>query len=298
MRSRSFHSAWVTAEGRQGSVGAASSLFPWWSFTKTAIAAAALRLAELGRLELDAALPGKPDTLRQLLQHRAGVPNYGGLRAYHDAVARGDAPWSRERLLGAVGADRLDFEPGTGWAYSNVGYLFVREAIEAAAGLPLGAALEALVLRPAAVSSARLAASPSGFADLFWPAQRGYDPGWVYHGCLIGTPADAATLLHALLGGRILAPGSLRMMLQRHALGGAIPGRPWTASGYGLGLMSGRVGEAGHALGHTGGGPGSTNAVYQFPDLTVPVTVATFTDSEDQGVAEHEALAVARREGR
>ena len=35
-------------------------------------------------------LPDRPYTLRQLLQHRAGVANYGALSAYHDAVARND----------------------------------------------------------------------------------------------------------------------------------------------------------------------------------------------------------------
>ena len=86
----------------------------------------------LGTLELDAPRPHKRYTLRQLLLHRAGVPNYGGLEAYHEAVSRGEDAWPRERLFEAVNAERLDFEPGTRWNYSNVGYLFVRDAIEEA----------------------------------------------------------------------------------------------------------------------------------------------------------------------
>ena len=109
-----FHSAWILSHGSIGSTGAASAVFPWWSFTKTVMAICALRLVEAGQLELDAPRPNKPYTLRQLLQHRAGVPNYGALNAYHEAVARNDAPWPRERLLKAVGADRLDFKPGEG----------------------------------------------------------------------------------------------------------------------------------------------------------------------------------------
>src|SRR5206468_911675 len=102
---------------------AVEAIFPWWSFTKTVIAAAALRLVEQGQLNLDALRPGKPYTLHQLLNHRAGVPNYGRLAAYHQAVAGGEGAWSRERLLQAVDADRLDFQPGAGWSYSNVGYM-------------------------------------------------------------------------------------------------------------------------------------------------------------------------------
>src|SRR6476659_2367661 len=65
----------------------------WWSFTKTVLAAAALVLVDAGRLTLDTPLAGQHYTLRQLLQHRAGVPNYGSLADYHDAVASGHSPW-------------------------------------------------------------------------------------------------------------------------------------------------------------------------------------------------------------
>src|SRR3954453_22274379 len=65
---------------------------PWWSFTKTVLAAAALVLVDAGRLTLDTPLAGRRYTLRQLLQHRAGVPDYGALAAYHDAVASVHSP--------------------------------------------------------------------------------------------------------------------------------------------------------------------------------------------------------------
>jgi D-alanyl-D-alanine carboxypeptidase len=295
MQNLSFHSAWVTSDGRVNASGATTAVFPWWSFTKTVVAIGALRLADEGRLDLDTTVRGWPYTLRQLLQHRAGVPDYGSLKAYHDAVARNDTPWSRERLLSAVGADRLSFLPGTGWAYSNVGYMFVREIIEQKTSLPLDAALEKLVLGPLGVRSVRLATAPSDFAEVFWQDLRSYDPRWVYHDCLVGTPVDAAVILDALFAGRILPPELLETMLQRHDLGGAIPGRPWTSCGYALGLMSTVVGDVGRAIGHTGGGPHSTNAVFHFPDLAAPVTVATFTHGEDAGAVEAEAVATALR---
>ena len=59
---------------------------PWWSFGKTVIAAAALALVRDGQLALDEPLPDRPYTLRQLLQHRAGLTEYGRLPAYHEAV--------------------------------------------------------------------------------------------------------------------------------------------------------------------------------------------------------------------
>ncbi|WP_216850240.1 serine hydrolase [Acidisoma sp. L85] len=267
MRTPSFHSAWIAADGLVGSEGSVSSLFPWWSFTKTVLALCTLRLVDDGRLQLDALRPGKPYTLRQLLQHHAGVPNYGSLKAYHDAVAHSDPPWSREHLLAAVGRDRLDFVPGTGWAYSNVGYLFVREIIEEATGLPLATALRELVIAPLELSSVRLAVTPSDMSDVFWPALRLYHPGWVYHGCLIGATVDAAKLLHALFSGSILNSESLDEMLERHELGGAIPGRPWTVCAYGLGVMSGRMGEAGTAIGHSDAARIASTLSIIFPTL-------------------------------
>jgi CubicO group peptidase (beta-lactamase class C family) len=297
MGERSIHAAWLTDDAPLRVVGSAFALFPWWSFTKTVLAVAAMRLVEAGKLELDARRPGRRFTLRQLLTHRSGVPNYGKLDAYHQAVARGEDAWSRERLLEAVHAERLDFEPGTGWSYSNVGYLFARDAVEEAAGLSFAEALRELVLDPLGLDRVRLAASRADFAEVFWPHLRAYDPGWVYHGCLIGPPADAARLLHAVLDGELLSRASLAQMIDRFTpLGGALPGRPVTERGYGMGFMIGRMGEAGRVIGHNGAGPGSVNAVCHFPDLRRPVTVAVFTDGEDEGAAEDEALAIALRE--
>ena len=82
-----------------------------------------------GGLSLDNFYRNRPYTIRQLLQHTAGLNTYGG-QPYRAAVAAGDPVWPVAELLARVKADRLIFEPGAGWAYSNVGYLFVRQLIE------------------------------------------------------------------------------------------------------------------------------------------------------------------------
>ena len=293
-----IHAVRRSADGRAEHFARAEGLFPWWSFTKTVLAIAALRLCEDGVLDLDAPFQHRPYTLRQLLQHRAGVPNYGGLAEYHAAVARGDPAWPRERLLAAVGADMLDYPPGTGWAYSNVGYLFVREAIEAGTASDLDAALRKLVFAPLGLECPRVAMQPADLSDIFWPALHGYDPGWVYHGLVVGTAGDAAAILSALMvPGKLLSAETLAAMLDRHALGGAIPGRPWTSHGYGLGLMIGAMEGAGRAIGHSGGGPHCVNAVYHFPDGDAPVSVAAFTDGNDEGRAEWAAARLAAARG-
>jgi D-alanyl-D-alanine carboxypeptidase len=70
------------------------SLVPWWSFSKTVLAAAALVLVDRRRLDLDAPIGGAPYTLRHLLQHTSGLPDYGPDPDYHRAVAAGESPWT------------------------------------------------------------------------------------------------------------------------------------------------------------------------------------------------------------
>jgi hypothetical protein len=46
-------------------------------------------------------------------------------------------------------------------------------------------------------------------------------------------------------------------------------------------------------LGHTGGGPGTTIAVYWRERSGSPTTVAAFTESNDQGTVERTAFGLA-----
>jgi CubicO group peptidase (beta-lactamase class C family) len=285
----------LTAIVRGGELGHHDQLSPpapWWSLTKAALAAGALVLVAGGRLDLDIALAGRPFTLRQLLQHTAGLSDYGALPAYHEAVARRAEPWSADELLRQVSADTLLFSPGQGWAYSNVGYFFVRRLIEEATGEEMDAALRRLVFGPLSLPGVRLARAPSDLTVTAWGNEARYHPGWVHHGLLIGTPAEAALFLDRLLSGPLL-PSDLRDAMETpHPLGGPIPGRPWRTAGYGLGLMVDVASPRGRCSGHTGQGPGSTAAAYRFADLDPPCTAAAFAPVEDQGLVERAVLAL------
>lgn len=286
MTAQTVHSYWITASGREGFCGSADACFPYWSFTKTVISICALKLVESGRLDLDSTLTGAPYTLRQLLGHTSGLADYGQFPEYHAAVAAGETPWIRDRLLDVALANGMLFAPAQGWSYSNIGYMFVVELIEATLEMPFREVIADMVCKPLGLTSIELAETPEQFQRVHWQAATGYDPKWVYHGCLIGNAPDAARLLHALLAGRLLQPAILREMLDAKYLGGALPDRPWTECGYALGLMSGAMKQAGKAVGHSGGGPFCVNAVYHFPDVSDPVTVASFTEGTAEGVAE------------
>jgi D-alanyl-D-alanine carboxypeptidase len=286
----------VTAAVVDGTVAVgdvADTPVPWWSFTKTVLAAAALVLVDAGRLTLDTPLARQRYTLRQLLQHRAGVPDYGPLAAYHDAVASGHSPWPASELIDRVYKHASGPEPGRNWMYSNVGYLFVRQLIEHADGKEIGDAVTRLVLMPLGIANAGLARTPDDLIGTRWGNALRYHPGWVYHGLMIGSPAAAALLLDRLLRGDLLSPSSLRAMRESFRLGGPIPGRPWQAPGYGLGLMI-ETTTPPRFMGHTGGGPSSTAAVYHFAAPGAVVTASAFSPCDDPGLVEQRVVDIAR----
>jgi CubicO group peptidase (beta-lactamase class C family) len=279
----------------QAKGNSSATLVPWWSFTKTLIAACALRLAEQGRLALDVPLGGQPYTTRQLLQHCAGVGNYGDSADYHAAVARRDPPWSDDELFARFPPERLLFAPGTGWAYSNIGYLLLRRHIERISGTGLKDALNELLLAPLGLHSSRLAESPADMATTAFEGGHGYHPGWAFHGVVIGPVLEAAQALHGILQSDLLAPASRAALLDRHPIGGPIAGRPWQTTGYGLGLMIGSMSLPGMpqpfpVAGHSAGGPGSVGAVYQGSLDGRHRTVAVFSAGTDEGIAENEAF--------
>jgi D-alanyl-D-alanine carboxypeptidase len=280
------------AGSAESASGSADALLPWWSFGKAVLAAAAFKLAEQGRLALDTPFDGRPYTLRQLLAHRAGVPDYGSLAEYHAAVARGDAAWSVDEVLRRADANRLLFTPGQGWSYSNIGYLFVRQQIERTTDSELRSALHATVFAPlgvhAFVTRRRDDMQRLAFANI-----RSYDPNWVYHGLIVGTAPDAARLLHRLFVTDFLSDASKAAMFESVPLPFALTGRPFVTPTPGTGLMIDPDGPHGLWYGHTGGGPGSVCAVYRFPDLEPPRIVAAFADDRDEGAIERTALELA-----
>jgi D-alanyl-D-alanine carboxypeptidase len=235
-------------------------LVPWWSFSKTALAAAALVLADRRTLDLDAPIAGAPYTLRHLLQHRSGLPDYGFDREYHRAVAAGESAWTVDEMLRSASASTLLFAPGARFSYSNIGYLFVRQIVERAADADLNSALKTLVFDPMGITGVFVGSVPEELDAIVWGNAQRYDPRWVYHGCVVGSLAAAATGLHRLMHGGLLAPATKSAML--------VP-RSYDADasapedfGYGLGLMIEPARHGERFAGHAGSGPGSTITVF------------------------------------
>jgi CubicO group peptidase (beta-lactamase class C family) len=264
---------------------------PWWSFTKTVLATTALTLVRDRLIGLDDPVDAQPFTLRQLLRHEAGLADYGELADYHAAVARGEPAWSPDEMIRRLDGDRLRYPPGTGWGYSNVGYMLISRLIERLTDRPLEEAVTQRALFPLGLANVHFAKTPADLHMTHLGNASNYDPAWVYHGLLIGPLSQAALFLDGLLGADLLPGPLLQEMQTARALGGPIPGRPWATAGYGLGVMQGSV-EAGHSVcGHTGCGPGSVIAVYRICEGDASTCCAAFDAGDSQGAVESEVIA-------
>lgn len=158
----------ITPEGRahlsNGKAIDAASPLRIASVTKTVTAAAALRLVEQGKLDLDAPIAGGLDpalvnilegdgydpnviTLRQLLSHSAGLYSHAEDPRYAPAVfADPDHRWTVEEQV-ALMADYGDpvGAPGEKFEYSDTGYVLVGNMIERATGKDLAASVRDLL---------------------------------------------------------------------------------------------------------------------------------------------------------
>ncbi|MGZ9706524.1 serine hydrolase domain-containing protein [Pseudomonas sp. GNP013] len=260
---------------------------PWWSFTKTVLAATALSLVRDGLIGLDDAIPDQPFTLRQLLRHEAGLADYGELATYHAAVKNNEPAWPADEMMRRLDGARLRYSPGTGWRYSNVGYLLIGRLIERLTDLTLEEAVVQRALSPSGLSNVRFAKTRADLQTTYSGSPAQYDPAWVYHGLLIGPVSQAALFLDRLFCADLLLSTSLLEEMQTaRALGGPIRGRPWITPGYGLGVMQGTI-DGGYSLcGHTGGGPGSVIAVYRLCAGEKSACCAAFEAGASEGAVE------------
>ena len=258
-----------------------------YSITKSFIAALALMLQEEARLCLDDPLarwfPEVPAadriSLRALLRHTAGVPDYGGLLAYHDAVRRSPGePWSVGEFGRHTWERGLLFEPGTGWAYSNPGYLLVKRVLERVADESFAGLVERRIGRRLGLertfvpeSIEALGCLALAMSTLLSPSheprdvRRSYHPGWVSHGVVSSTPSEVVRFLHALFSGRIVGESAIDELTTLVP----VPEAPahWRKPSYGLGVMADPESPYGPLFGHGGEGPGYRASAFHAPRI-------------------------------
>lgn len=151
-----------------------NTAFPIGSITKTFTATVAMILVADGDVELDAPLGeylpelghlGVELTLRQMLSHTGGL-------------AVGPDPTEvlttsvRRYVLDHCGRHNLVLPPGTGFSYSNMGYVVVGHLIETITGMSWWDAMESILLWPLRIEPTFI--GPAGRQPLSRPLARGH----------------------------------------------------------------------------------------------------------------------------
>jgi N-acyl-D-amino-acid deacylase len=212
------------------------TLFCIASVTKALSAVAALRLADQGKLDLEARLadlladlhPGRrfgdprfrAITVHHLLYHASGIPDRvkaGGDEPGGEAEEDGGTDEAVAKYRAAA-AGRLDFAPGTEHHYSNSGFLILRLAIERAAGRPYVPFVREEVLRPMGIHRIVMeAAEPRpGETVRYLKRPKGLRPAPRLPHNWLATPTDLVRFLSAVAGSggtSFLAPATYRLMV-------------------------------------------------------------------------------------
>ena len=278
------------------------SRFSVQSITKSFTAAAIMRLVASGKLVLDRPLADwLPEasnasriTIRQCLQHTSGLPDYGSVPEYHEAVKQGKAPWTFAEFLDRTHADQLLFEPGQGWRYSNIGYMLLRRLIERVSQQTFAEIISRDVCQYLGLKHTSVIRSREEFQTLA-PAysfavsldglpvdvRTNYDPGWVAPGVVASTASDLVSFYEGLFGGALL-PRHLLDEMRAAVRASTQSTQRFVSPSYGLGLIVDLESPYGVLYGHSGAGPGYTSAaLHVFPPGHQPVTVAVLSNTEN-----------------
>lgn len=266
------------------------------SNTKMYVATIVLQLVEEGAVALDEPIDtylpglvigdgilGANITVRQLLQHTSGLPEYAAEIAA-DAFGAQHTYFAPRDLLAVALEKTAVFPPGERWEYCNTNYLV------------LGLLVEHLTSRPLHEQMDERIIEPLGLTHTYLPVPRekvlrdehpfGYhrdpegelrditdmDPSFAWAaGAMVASPSDLNRFMQALLNGELLSDASLDSMKGTVPAGDAL----WPGAQYGLGLQGFPLSGGGVAWGHGGDIPGAQARNAVGPDGTAVTIVVT-----------------------
>lgn len=265
----------------------ADTVFEIGSMTKPFTAMAIMLLVEDGKLGLEdtagkylPALPSawKAVTIRQLLTHTSGIPDFEevlGYGAYRNV-------WLAEKVIATVATRPMDFAPGTKWNYSNTGYFLLTLILEKISGEPYVSVVDKRILEPLDMTRTR----DSEPTDILPGRAAGYEftKGRLENrdplqptvaggaGMLVSTMQDLVKWNAALDARSILKPASYEQLWTDQSLAGGSP------SGYGFGWFVAPM--RGHRTqSHSGSTAGFSSNILRLPDDRLTVIVLTNSHS-------------------
>ena len=256
-----------------------STYYEIGSITKQFTAAAILQLQEAGKLDINATLatylPDAPHarevTLKQLLSHTSGMPEYlDGPDVEQWAVK----PATFDQIMARIKDKPLDFPPGSRWSYSNSGYALLGRVIEVISKESYEHYVKTHLLAAAGMEhtynvadEARLPGMAKGYRHTdgkLEPAPTIHATvGWAA-GNLVSTVDELERWNVTLRSGKIVRPADYALMAT------PAPG----STDYGLGLFIDTLDEQ-PRIGHTGGSFGFTTSNQYFPKQDLQVIAFT-----------------------
>ncbi|MER6359323.1 serine hydrolase domain-containing protein [Kitasatospora sp. NPDC001527] len=280
------------------------------SNTKAFTAVVVLQLVGEGKIGLDATvdtylpglvrgegIDGRRITVRQLLQHTSGLPEYG-IHVDDDEIR--NRYFEPRELLDIALRYKADAEPGTTWGYSNTNYVLAGLIVQKVTGRPLAEEMDRRIIKRIGLRHTYFPAP--GEMTIREPHPQGYhrnpadgplrdftemDPsaGWAA-GQLISTNSDLNRFFTALLAGHLLPADQLAEMRTTVPAG---------TSGlrYGLGLTSRPLSCGGVYWGH-GGDIAGYETRGGVTDDGRAANVAVTTIPTDEAAAQHVKDAVDR----
>lgn len=251
------------------------------SMTKTYTAAAILRLMEMGQIDLSGAAaryltnetqellrlggqnPNKI-TIRQLLQHTSGLPDFNDDSYKLYVVSNPQHQWTRrEQVRWALNHSEPIGLPGTTYAYSDTGYVLLGEIIEQVSGLAQAPAYRSLLnfarlglrhtwfetLEPAPTDIPARAHQFAGSIDT-----TDFNPSFDLFGGggLVSTVEDTSAFLRALMTLRIFAKAQTLATMLTVPSTNLLPAGYGPGGGYAMGIFRLRLDDAESCYGHSG----------------------------------------------
>lgn len=304
----------MTAEGTwSGTTGKADAVrdlriddqFAIASITKSVVAAQVMLMVEAGDLGLDDPvadhLPGdlrfdtNGATIRQVLGHRSGLPDYYELGPLANIRADFDRIWTPTELLALVPTERTP--PGSVVSYAETNYLLLKLVIEHRRGRPLadvlrtgalaGDGLGRLVHQPDEKPTQPMA-MPAGEPLASLRTTAGSLPSlasataYNASGAIASDSPSLARWWRALCTGEIVSRASLAEMTDLHPA--------YHLGGYGLGISNPGNGYA-EGFGHTGQLPGYMSWAACLPEDGAVIVVLTNHEVDDGHLAYSQGLA-------
>jgi D-alanyl-D-alanine carboxypeptidase len=256
------------------------------SLTKTYTATVVLQLVAEGKVRLTDSveewLPGLVPsgdkiTIRQLLNHLSGIPDYESDPRYLKPYLSGNLGfyWAPRKLVKLAVSHAPLFPPGVTkhTSYSNTNYVLLGLVVEAATGHSIGAELRSRIFGPLHLDETTYQTKPGlprpyahGYLVVGKPPATdvtGLSPSLSpASGAIVSTADDVVDFYRALLSGGLLRPDLLRAMKTTISEGTHvdIPGQR-----YGLGLERFPT-SCGSALGHNGVVPGYMSFAFSSGD--------------------------------